>query len=202
MARDQPASAYPLQWPPHRPRSRFRGRGSFKTSFARARDNIIAEVHRLGGRMTIISTNIPLRADGLPYATFRLPDDTGVAVYFQYKGKAMCFACDRYTGAEANMHAISLTISALRGIARWGTGDMMESAFSGFTALPAPGHTAARGWPEILEVAHDATYEEAKENYRRLSMIRHPDRRGGSEEAMTELNWAWAQAQAALKVAA
>lgn len=200
MNREVPVQAYPLAWPPHRPRAKYRQRGRFKTAFAKARDNIVAEIQRLGGRQAIISTNIELRRDGLPYATFKTQDDPGVAVYFQYKGKQMCFACDRYSGVEDNIHAISLTISALRGIARWGTGDMMESAFSGFTALPAPGNTTARGWMEILEVGHDATFDKAKENYRRLSMIRHPDR-GGSEESMSELNWAWAQAQDALKQA-
>lgn len=197
MNREAPVNAYPISWPAHRPRAKYRQRGRFKTAFAKARDHIIAEIQRLGGRQAIISTNIELRRDGLPYATFKTPDDPGVAVYFQYKGKQMCFACDRYSGVEDNMHAISLTISALRGIARWGTGDMMESAFSGFTALPAPGDTTARGWMEILEVGHDATLEKAKENYRRLSMVRHPDR-GGTEDAMSELNWAWAQAQEAL----
>ena len=96
------------------------------------------------------------------------------------------------------MHGIALTIGALRGISRWGTGDMMEAAFTGFTALPAPGQTTARGWPEVLELPLDATLDKAKENYRRLSMIRHPDR-GGSEDAMSELNWAWTQAQEALR---
>lgn len=197
MNREQPVEAYPLCWPPHRPRSKYRQNAAFKTGFAKARDHIVAEVRRLGGSSTIISTNIELKRDGLPYATFKTPDDPGVALYFTYKAKQMCFACDRYRKVEDNMHAISLTISALRGIARWGTGDMMEAAFSGFTALPAPGNTTARGWPQILEIGPDATLEKAKENYRRLSMVRHPDR-GGSEEAMSELNWAWAQAQEAL----
>lgn len=197
MSKEQPVEAYPLCWPAHKKRTSYRQPGRFKTAFAKARDHIVAEVSRLGARGCIISTNVELKRDGLPYATFRTPDDSGAAVYFTYKGKQMCFACDRYRKIEDNMHAISLTISALRGIARWGTGDMMESAFSGFTALPAPGQTQARGWREVLEANQGDTLEQVKDKYRRLSAIWHPDR-GGSHDAMSELNWAWSQAQESL----
>jgi hypothetical protein len=198
MIEKQPVEAYPLCWPPHRKRTAYRQSAAFKTGFAKARDHIVSEVRRLGGSATIISTNIELKRDGLPYATFRTPEDTAVALYFTYKGKQMCFACDRYRKVEDNMHAISLTISALRGIARWGTGDMMEAAFSGFTALPAPGQTQARGWREVLEAAQGDSLEDVKTKYRKLSSMRHPDK-GGSADAMSELNWAWNQAQEALK---
>lgn len=197
MSNEQPIEAFPLCWPPHKKRTSYKQPGRFKTAFAKARDHIVGEVKRLGGRGMIISTNVELKRDGLPYANFRTPDDPGVAVYFTYKNKQMCFACDRYRRIEDNMHAISLTISALRGIARWGTGDMMESAFSGFTALPAPGQTQARGWREVLEANQGDTLEDVKTKYRKLSSIRHPDH-GGSEDAQSELNWAWAQAQEAL----
>lgn len=200
MKTEKPIEAYPLAWPPGRPRTAPHRRtwSKFKAQFGRARDRCLGEIRTLGGRQTIISSNLPLRIDGLPYANAR-PDngDSGVAVYFTYKSKQMCFACDRWAKVEDNMHAIALTINALRGVARWGTGDMMEAAFTGFAALPSPGQATARGWMQILEVGHDVTLEKAKENYRRLSMIRHPDR-GGSEDAMSELNWAWAQAQEAL----
>lgn len=198
MTKEQPAEAFPLSWPAARPRSKWREPSRFETSFARARDHIIGEVSRLGGKSLIISSNVELRRDGLPYANFKTPDDPGVAVYFMYKKRQMCFACDRWNKATDNMQAIAKTIEALRGVARWGTGDMMEAAFTGFAALPPPGQTTARGWMEVLEVGHDATLEKAKDNYRRLSMVRHPDR-GGSADAMSELNWAWAQAQDALR---
>lgn len=199
MTAEKPIEAYPLTWPLGKKRTapHMRTWSNFKTNFGKARDRCLGEIRLLGGKQYIVSSNLPLRLDGLPYASKGQLGDSGVAVYFTYKKRPMCFACDRWARVEDNMHAIALTIGALRGIARWGTGDMMEAAFTGFTALPAPGQTSARGWPEILEISSDASLEKAKENYRRLSMIRHPDR-GGSEEAMSELNWAWAQAQEAL----
>lgn len=192
-------TAYPLQWPAGRKRtaSYRRARAAFSTSFAVARDNLVVEVRRLGGRNLVISTNIPLRQDGLPYANYRKIDDEGVAVYFTYNGKQMCFACDRWDKVEHNMHAIVKTIDALRGIARWGTGDMLEAAFTGFTALPAPG--APRTWREVLGVAADIReLSIARAAYRVLASRHHPDK-GGSHEAMTELNAALAQAEKELK---
>lgn len=197
--------AYPLFWPEGRKRLSYweRSHAKFETSFARARDNIVREVQLLVGKYSkldvIISTNIPLRRDGLPLANYRAVDDTGVAVYFTHKKQQMCFACDRWLKIEDNMQAICKTIEALRGIARWGTGDMMEAAFTGFIALPAPGNTSAHTWRQIVGVgALEGNLEAVKAAYRRRAAEVHPDR-GGSDAAMSELNWAWAQAQEALK---
>lgn len=191
--------SYPLFWPQSRPRTPAHqvARSRFDSTQDRAQRALLDEIRRLGGRETILSTNIRLRNDGLPYASQREPDDAGVAVYFTYKKQPMCFACDRYWRMWENMHAIRLTIEALRGIARWGTGDMMESAFRGFTALPAPG--AQRSWREVLGVAADETdINVVRANYRSRAAQEHPDR-GGDHNAMSEINQAWAQAQEALK---
>lgn len=200
---NEPIEAYPLCWPPTRKRVSYRETARFDTTFARARDEIVRQVGMLIGRYEaskglIISTNIALRRDGLPLAAQRQPDDPGVAIYFAYKKRQMCFACDRWKKIEDNMQAIAKTIDALRGVARWGTGDMMEAAFTGFAALPAPGQTTGRSWRTVLGAIEGDTLEQVKAKYRKLSGEHHPDR-GGSQEAMTELNWAWSQAQEALK---
>jgi hypothetical protein len=80
--------------------------------------------HLLGGRNAALSTNIPLRRDSLPMAHYKVPADKGVAVYFTYKNRQMCFACDAWDKIEDHMQAVWKTIEGLRGIARWGTGDM------------------------------------------------------------------------------
>lgn len=189
-------TAYPLQWPAGRRRTAAhrRARANFSTSFAVARDNLIAEVKRLGGRNLVISTNVPLRQDGLPYASYRKIDDEGVAVYFTLNGEQMSFACDRWDRVEHNMHAIVKTIDALRGIARWGTGDMMKAAFTGFTALPSP--SVKRSWREVIGVAPDVIdLAVVRAEYRRRAAQHHPDRAGGSHDAMTELNIALSEAE-------
>jgi len=100
--------AYPLHWPEHQPRTPTsrRQRSRFDTSFGLARDCLIDEIERMGGTTPIISSDIPLRRDGLPYANHRTPEDSGVAVYFQYYGAPVCFACDKWDLIKDNIQAI------------------------------------------------------------------------------------------------
>ncbi len=194
--------AYPLQWPVGRPRTDrwARERAAFETTFERSRDDITREVAlltghslRWGGPEVIISTNTALRRDGLPLAGRKNPDDPGVAVYFTYKKRPMSFACDRWDKIEHNMRAIVKTIEALRGIARWGTGDMLEAAFNGFVALPAPG--AVRPWWEVLGLPSTTTHDAIRDAYRRLRSEHHPDK-GGSATRFDEVERAYREATA------
>jgi hypothetical protein len=149
-------------------------------SFARARDHLMNEIRLLGGRNPILSSNIALRLDGLPYANQAEPDDPGIAVYFTYKGKQHCFVCDDWKKTYDNVRAIGKTIEALRGIARWGTGDMMERAFQGFVALPAP---EGEPWWSVLGYRDESGALESDFEARAKSLMQtlHPDREGGDE---------------------
>ena len=111
--------AFPLQWPASRPHTPTPARSRFDTSQDRAQRTLVDEVRRMGGSNLVISTNIELRRDGLPYAGRREPADKGVAVYFDYRKRPMCFACDRWARIGDNIYAIAKTIEALRGIERW-----------------------------------------------------------------------------------
>lgn len=193
-------TGYPLCWPTGRPRTphHFRKRAKFKTSFSKARDELIRQIALLGGKGNIFSSDIPRRQDGLPYADARPKSgDPGIAVYFTRKGKQLCFACDCYLTVDDNMHAIALTVEALRGIARWGTGDMMEAAFTGFTALP---ERSSHGWWEVLGISINANEEQVREAYRLLAKKHHPDV-GGDQDLMRRLNEAWDQFNQQLKAA-
>jgi hypothetical protein len=203
-------TAYPLCWPPGRPRtppghrrtSHFHqvsveqssfGNGTVRRkkalSLAEVRDELFAELARLGARRVVLSTSLRLRQDGLPASGQAQPADPGAAVYFSRKGRQVCFACDCWTRVEDNLRAIAKTVEALRGIARWGTGDMVDAAFTGFQALPAAAVTQRRWW-QVLGVGEDATADEVSEAYRRLSWEHHPDREGDPDR-MKELNAAW-----------
>jgi DnaJ-like protein len=174
--------AYPLTWPVNRPRTKWTSPSRFRTPLGAAIKEVQAEVERLGGSRLIISSNLPLRRDGLPYANSSQPGDRGVAVYFTYKKRPMCFACDRWAKVEENMWAIAKTIDALRGIERWGSGQMVEQAFTGFVALPAP----EQPW-QVLGVSSHATRAEIEEAHSRLAMKHHPDR-GGDTNTMARIN--------------
>lgn len=193
------AEAYPLQWPVGRKRTSQWSRepAKFDVSFVRARDNIVREIELLTGTRRgwgsdahlVISTNVALRLDGLPLAKQRQPDDVGVAIYFSYKKREMSFACDRWQKIEHNMQAIGKTIEALRGIDRWGTGDMLEAAFTGFLALPAP---TAANWRTVLDVSVGWTRAQVEHKYRRLRSDAHS---AGDTDRFMAINAAWEAAQ-------
>jgi hypothetical protein len=195
---DEPATAFPLYWPTGRPRARTRERSRFKvTSFTRVRDELLHQLDLMGAKKVILSTNIELRRDGLPMAGQRAPRDPGVAVYFEYKGRTVAFACDRWDKIDDNLQAVRHTIDALRGIARWGTGDMVDAAFRGFTALPA--HVPPEPWRSVFHLnGEPVTFGQVEAAYRLLAMAAHPDR-GGSDERMARLNDALDRARAELK---
>ncbi len=175
--------AYPLQWPTGWKRTEHRERARFDTSFGKVRNNLLYELRLLGGKNIIISSNIPLRRDGLPYAGYKEPNDSGVAVYFDLNGNPACFPCDRWDLAVDNLHAIELSIAALRGIERWGGGDIVAATFQGFQSLPA--HTHEDTVNPITRIDYFAgcnTSDEIKARRRNLAKDLHPDKGGDSEE--------------------
>lgn len=176
--------AFPLAWPEGWERienNDYREEAQFTVNMARARDDLIAEIIRLCGRypdpLMVISTNVSLRLDGLPYANQRAPEDPGAAVYFRYRGTQRVFACDIYRRVEHNLRAIGKTIEAIRGIERWGASDMLERAFTGFEALPAPD-----SWRKILNVSADADWGTVHNVYMSRRAQCHPDRGGDPDE--------------------
>lgn len=179
--------AYPLYWPEGRPRTETfdRVRSQFTGTFERIRRELCDEIDRMGGINVVISSNIRLRADGMPRAGVHRIDDPGIAVYFSYDTKDMCFACDKYQLTWENMRAIAKTIEAIRGIERWGSSDMMERAFRGFTALP---EHAGEYWRHIFGFATDqkVTAEDVEREFKRLAHVAHPDK-GGTVEQWTQL---------------
>lgn len=176
--------AYPLYWPEGWKRTPpgFREkRSDFLEGIARNHRNLTRQIELLGGKDVIISSNLPIRRDGLPYADATAGGDPGVAVYFNYKKKPMCFACDRYARVHENLRAITLTIEAIRGIERWGASDMMERAFRGFTALP---ENASQAWREVFgfEASHKVSADDVDSRFRELVKTAHPDTGGTAEE--------------------
>lgn len=211
--------AYPLCWPDGWPRSKSRRTDHpFKTrsfssgrleavSFDRARKGLRDELQRLGTRSVTLSSNVPLRQDGEAYADAarRRMDDPGVAVYFLFKGKPMVMAQDAYFDVAANIRSLALAIDGMRQLERHGGGTMMERAFSGFAALPAPeGSRPKRPWWIVLnygdsdETRADLSVDEVQARFRALSKKRHPDADGGSTEAFQELSDARDEAVQAL----
>ncbi len=171
--------AFPLRWPDGRPRMDHPDNAKFQTTLGKAIKHLMNEIRLLGGTDAILSSNLNLRIDGLPYANQRAPEDSGVAVYFMYKKAQHCFACDDWWYVKDNVRAIGKTIEALRGISRWGTGDMIERAFQGFVALPAP---ESKRWYAVLgfDCQADAFFQGDFEiRSKKLLSQYHPDKPDG-----------------------
>lgn len=136
----------------------------------------------------IISSDLRLRNDGMPYSNQATGNiDQGVAVYWRDGKEQRCMAIDRYDRIADNLAAIAATIEAMRAIERHGGAEILNRAFTGFAALPAP---EAQNQPhQVLGVEPHATRNEIEYAYKRLAAQHHPDR-GGSTDAMTRINTA------------
>lgn len=200
--------AYPLHWPAgwHRTEAYRRGRAKFgkgerhyyysggSGSYMRKTDlsiadgvrRVLQELERMGVYRddVVISTNVRTRLDGLPYSNSAQPDDPGAAVYWRKKGQTRCMAIDRYDRVQDNLAAIAATLEAMRAIDRHGGAAILDRAFQGFTALPAP-----ESWWQVLGLSGpNASREEIERAYRRLAGAHHPDREGGDTEQMARIN--------------
>lgn len=202
---------YPLAWPAGWKRTAYGARKSHpfarELSFDRARQSLTDELKRLRAINATMSSNVPIRGDGMPYADAarRRMDDPGVAVYFMFKNRPMVMAQDAYYDVAANFRSLALAIEAMRQIERHGGGVMMQKAFDGFAMLEAPaGSKPKRPWWEVLH--YPANPDERKylsigeldARYKRLAKDAHPDA-GGSAEEWNELKTAVDEAKAELQ---
>lgn len=181
------SESFPLKWPHGKPRTESyrRVRSAFGTSMSRARDSLLKELKLLGARYIVISTNVETYMRGgqqIPYADqSKSMEDPGVAVYYSWKEEQYCISCDKYKALMDNMQAVNKTIQAIRGIERWGTGDMMKAAFQGFKALPEPPKATIPSDWDILGIRVNASEDEIREAYLNKVKIHHPDRGGNHE---------------------
>lgn len=135
----------------------------------------------------IISTNLKCRLDGLPYANQKEPPDPGVSVWWRKQTKKghRVIAIDIYDRAADNLYAIGKTLEAMRGIERWGGGEILERTFTGFTALPAPdGHEVKDDtWAmDVLGATGSETNGELKNLWKAARWRAHPDKGGSVEQ--------------------
>ena len=196
-------TAYPLCWPPGWPRTTWEGR-SRHLAGAEHRNSqrwemvthrLMNELRLLKARNVILSTDQPIRRDGLPYAAKRLIDDPGAAVYFERGSQQYVLAQDTYMDLHDNLRSLALAIEGLRQMERHGGDRIIERAFSGFLALPPP--TNRKPWWDVLGVPQDCRLDAAREAHRTLAVRHHPDA-GGDTARMAEVNGAWEQARRAI----
>ena len=186
---------YPLQWPEgwkrtqsyQRKTATFSHQGKALTVFD-GLQRVLDQLQRLGVHQddVIVSTNLQTRLDGLPRSNQARPGDPGVCVYWKpAKSPMRCMAVDRYDEVQDNLAAVAATLEAMRSIERHGGAAILDRAFTGFAALPAP-VGGKRDWWTVLELSSTASQAEIREAFNRLAREHHPDR-GGSDERMAEI---------------
>lgn len=212
---DFPTSAYPLQWPAgvdrtpaeFRDQSRFShksGNGWQKPLTAhQAIERLMTEIDRFTKHghewrivpgAVIVSTDMRVRKDGLPYSSDRLPDDPGCAIYLHLDDEPYVFPCDHWDRLPDNIAAVAAHLGAMRGIERWGVGTLNQ-VFAGFSALPPPDQvegerTVQRTWYGVLGVPEDAERAQIEKAYKILRSRHHPDR-GGDKDRFDEIQRAY-----------
>lgn len=191
----------PLHWPAdwkrlnyaYRRDAKFSKYGKDLTVFEGVQ-RVLAELKRLGidEQDVIVSTNIRTRLDGLPRTGEPKPSDPGAAVYWQPRGdKPMrCMAVDAYTEVADNLAAIAATLDAMRAIERHGGASILDRAFTGFTALPAPDSAT---WFDVLAVPQSASADDVRAAWQRLRSRWHPDKPDGNAARFDIINKAYDQ---------
>lgn len=160
--------------------------GKKRLSVSDAVERLLDQFRRMGvpDWNVIVSTNVPLRLDGMPRSD-KEPADPGAAVYWKKDDKqAMrCMAIDRYTRVADNLAAIAATLEAMRAIERHGGGTILERAFLGFAALP---ERATQHWREVLGIEGTPTPQLIEDRFRALAQVHHPDK-GGDRNKFEEI---------------
>lgn len=182
--------AYPLAWPtgwkrtaPAQRRDANFTKYKKRLSVSDGTQRVRLELERMliSENDLVISTDLKLRMDGFPRSDQAEPSDPGAAVYWIDRKKApRAMAIDRYTRVADNLAAIAATLEALRAVERHGGGQVLERAFAGFVALPAP--ATELPWFQVLGVAETAEWALIEEAWKRRRSETHPQNGGTIEK--------------------
>jgi hypothetical protein len=183
----QQAARYsPVVWPPDwkRTEARHRSNGARfgQVTLAYANIKLADEMRLLGAQDVVLSCN-----------SSEWPDP-GVALHFKRNRQPLVLACDRFDNQAANCRSIGISIAAFRTQERHGGIALVDRVFSGFAALPPPPDITL-DWREVFGLGsdQDVVVKTIEHAYRARALTAHPDK-GGSNEAMSELNSARARA--------
>jgi hypothetical protein len=186
-----------IVWPAGR-RTRDRRRGPFKTSWYNLRSDLDYELDQVEaphGVLSVFCSEGDIRNDGWLRADFRFRDP-GVVLSFRHREAGdLQYPCDTYDDPWQNVRAISLTLTALRAIKRYGVAQHAEQ-YRGWKAI-APVSSNGAEWKEPRTFAEAQRFLEGvigrplgplvdagdwREAFRMAMRESHPDRASGNHE--------------------
>ena len=115
---------------------------------------------------------VPLSSESRVFIT---PDGDSIK---DRNGNDRVIALDQYDRIADNLYAIGKTLEALRGIERWGGGQILDRAFTGFTALPSPEMAGGTDPYELLGISPEDNDDTRRKAYRKALSKNHPDHNG------------------------
>jgi hypothetical protein len=119
----------------------------------------------IGALQVVLSSELPCRIDGIPYANYLEPKDPGVAIWWiDTKDETRVIACDAWDKVTANFRAVALTIKALRDIERTKASQILERTMQSFKVYQLP----SKPWfVDTLELpTWPASIEDVNESYK------------------------------------
>jgi hypothetical protein len=157
-----------------------RRRAPFKVSYNKVLSDLDAELRQLRATNIVLQvalTDDEIRLDGRPRAGAQVRHP-GVILGFDSRHGPMSYPCDTYTRWADNLRAISLALTALRAVDRYGVTRRAEQ-YRGWTALPAPAARMTRAEALAFVRRHyDGASEHLSDAYRAAAFRLHPDRGG------------------------
>lgn len=167
-----------------------RKRAQFTTPYGKTLQLLEKELEYLGASNVVIQIALEwkdIRNDGRPRAGAR-PSHPGIILSFDSKKKGpLSFPCDTYDSFEDNLRAISLALTALRAVDRYGVTQRGEQ-YHGWKALPETSTSSeeaalfiskASGYTQEKILKDPETRESA---YKIAARAMHPDMGGKTED--------------------
>lgn len=125
------------QWPGAR--TKDRKRSTFRAPWGKSVKTLAAELRLVKAKDAVLQVEIEeryFRNDGLPRADARATGP-GVVLSFNHPAAgALMYPCDRFDSWQDNVHALALSLEALRAVDRYGVTRNAEQ-YRGWKALPA-----------------------------------------------------------------
>jgi alkylhydroperoxidase family enzyme len=183
--------SYPLDWPSRVPRtaSSERRPSPFRLCPTEALQELKRELHLWSVAEASMTTDSVPSGDGIHIRLVN--DDPGVTLRWHKDEEEWELAADHFNSLWANVTAIAREIASMRRAERHGAHPCTRHRGSRLSARPI--NVDPDTWWAVLGLSRTASAASIQCAYRRLALIRHPDR-GGTHEAMSMLNWAYRSA--------
>ena len=126
-----------VQWPG--PRTKDRKRAVFRAPWGRSVKTLADELRRVRAKDCVLQVEIEeryFRLDGLPRVDARATGPGVVLSFTHPTAGPLMYPCDRFDSWQDNVHALALSLEALRAVDRYGVTKNAEQ-YRGWKSLPA-----------------------------------------------------------------